>query len=210
VEVLRDAEERARTLVGQVRTLIEGGQRPASELKQVQANLAVRVAQGARIEIGLVTAREQLGVAIGLPGDQIRALPLPGDDFPAVAPADAASVPAIVWLVEEARQQRTDLHAFERRQRQAHVLRLQARDALQPQLNLRGSVGYAGLDEGTSFPRFFTGFTPAGLNASAGIALEWPTVNNEARGILGRRESVYQQVSLPRPPSSSARSPQTS
>jgi len=85
---------------------------------------------GTRISllVGLAVAALStlLGIAIGLPGDQIRALPLPGDDFPAVAPADAASVPAIVWLVEEARQQRTDLHAFERRQRQAHVLRLQA------------------------------------------------------------------------------------
>jgi outer membrane protein TolC len=196
LQVLRDVEGRAGTLVTQVETLIQGGQRPAADLKQVQANLANRVAQRAASDLALVTSRQQLGLAMGISTVDIAALSLPGDPFPVVDADDAASIPATTWFIDEARRRRTDLQAFQQRRQQAQVLRLQARDALKPQLDLSGSVGYAGLDEGSAFSRFLTPFAPGGFNAAAGLVLEWPTLNNEAIGVLGRRESAHAQIAL--------------
>lgn len=195
-EVLRATEERARTLVGEMQTLIEADQRPAADLKQVQANLANRTSQRVSAEQALFEARQRLGLAIGLPVEQIGTLPAPADDFPGLEEEFLHEPAVTAALVELALRERPDLHAVERRQAQARVLRVQARDSLRPQLNLVGGIGYAGLNEGPSFWRFFAPLDSSGFNATASVVVDWDTVNNRALGALARSDAAVRQSQL--------------
>ena len=196
LDVLRKAEDRARTLVDQIQTMIRADVRPAADLKQSQANLADRVSQRAAAEQALFEARQRLGIAMGLPFDQIGALPLPGDTFPDIEATQVASAATFGGMVDQAMAYRSDLQALRTRQREADVLRAQARDGLRPELNLGGSAGYAGLDEGRAFWQLFTPLAPQGFNASASLLFSWPVLNNTARGLFSQSEATYQQTSL--------------
>lgn len=196
--VLVDAETRARTLVGEMQALIDGGNRPAAEIRQVQANLADRVAQRAFGEQSLVEARHGLGLAMGITIPLIETLAPPADDFPALSDDEALNVVAVERLVRGALQRRRDLEAVATRQTSATTLREQARDALQPQVNLVTALGYAGIDEGNEFWKLMTPLAPSGFNISTSLVVDWATLNNRALGTLARSEAAYQQTTIQR------------
>lgn len=196
VEVIAAAEERARTLLDETQVLVDAGNRPAADLKQVQGNLAERIALRAQVEQALFSARQDLGLAMGLPADRINALPLPADTFPAIADVVPLTVSPV--LFSTALASRADLEAARYRERGNEVLIGAALDDLEPQVDLNFNLGFTGLAEGVGFSPYFTAFERrmTGPNATAALVYSWPTANNSARGLLARTEATHRQTLL--------------
>jgi len=194
--IVVDAEGRARQLVDDMRTLIAGGDRPAADLSQVQANLADRTALRLTAEHGVVAAREALGIAMGVPNDRIAALPPPTDAFPDVP----ATLPPIdnAALVALALAQRADLDAARRRVDQTQAIIASSLDLAKPRIDVQLSAGYQGLGYGGGFSSLFTPFNKAasGPNLAVGFAYDWTRANALALGTLSQNEALREQAEL--------------
>lgn len=194
LEIFRTSEVRAREIFDQTQVLIQAGNRPAADLKQVQANLASRVSQRLSGEQSLYEARQALGVAIGLPYEKIDSIPLPSDPFPEVP----AVVPALDPMVGLAAQNRPDLQSSRRRIDSASTFLRVAQDNLRPKVDLIANLGYAGLDEGSNVFRYLTPFgnRVTGPQATVGMAWDFSPPNNQAIGRLTRSQSQLSQARI--------------
>ncbi|MHB8520220.1 MAG: TolC family protein [Limisphaerales bacterium] len=197
LQILRESESRSSNLVEQVRALIRGKELPASDLKQVQADSAGKTAARFAGEQQLYQARQNLGLAIGLSLEQLPTAPLPLDMFPAAAPA-----PLMLHspqVLQDSLERRADYQSLLKAQQSAEILQVAARKNLKPQLDLNVQVGYASLEEGSQFARYYGTLEArrlAGANALATLSLEWPFANNQARGLLLQRESLTEQTRI--------------
>ncbi len=193
LDVVRASEGRARRLVEETQTLINAGNRPAADIRQVNGNLAERIAFRTAFQQSLFEARQSLGLAMGLPLDQAAALPMPGDDFPALS--DQLPVPGDPALLDTALRTRADLEATRQREQGTQHLITAARDALKTRVDLNVSVGYAGLTEDT-YGGLFTSLLRRfeGANVLAGVTVSRPRENNLARGQLSSTEAVRRQT----------------
>lgn len=192
LEILQSSEARSRDLVGRTQELIDGGNRPASDLTQARANLAGHMSQRLAAEQRLFEAGHFLGLSLGLTTNDVNLPPLPADNFPPITEDEA---PPSTTLVQQALQQRSDIAAARDRLRQERVGLTAALDALQPRLDLSASAGYSGLDVGGSFDKFLTPFwaSVSGPNASVGLTLELPVGNASAKGQLVQSRSALSQ-----------------
>lgn len=191
-EIVGASEARFETLVAETQTLIDADAQPAADLKQVQASLAEKVSQRLLVEQGLFGVRHALGLAIGIPYEEITALPPPTDPMPDI-PDEAVTLNGERTLVDLALDRRADLQASRQRNDLTDVLVLEARDALKPRVDLQARFGYAGLDEGGGFGRFFTPLIGSGVNAAVGLVYEWPPSNNVALGTAATTEASHRQ-----------------
>lgn len=195
LDVLRDAEARGEQLVTEMRALIEADSQPAANLKQPLANLADRRAQRLGAEQSVFAARQALGLATGIPYEQIGELPPPADDFPPV-PLDPLAGTAPEAFSAEVMAHRTDLQASDRRRTQSQVLRDFARNGLKPQVDVVATVGYAGLDEGTGLWQYLSPLGVSGFNASMGVSYGWPNSRRSALGAALRAEAGERQATI--------------
>jgi outer membrane protein TolC len=196
LEVVRASEGRARRLVEETQTLIDAGNRPSADIRQVNGNLAERIAFRTAYEQSVFEARQALGLAMGLQPDRAAALPSPADAFPAVA--DSLPPVGDPLLMETALASRADLEATRRRERGTQFLITSARDALKPKVDLTLSVGYAGLTEGGPFPGLFSSLADrlTGANFLASVVVDKSKENNLARGQLRRVEAAHRQTQI--------------
>ncbi|MFH1886178.1 MAG: TolC family protein [Pseudomonadota bacterium] len=198
LRILKESEERAHRLVRETRVLIEADERPASDLIQLEANLAEKLASRINAQQGLVDAKYALGLVMGLPPEDMEALAPPENSFStfdvSLLPSLADSAP----LLARALESRSDLLASMKHEEAARVLVLSARNGLLPGLDLTFETGYSGLDEGNDPEPFLSslGSNPAGLNVTAGISLTLPVQNNTARGELFQQEAQRRQQAI--------------
>jgi outer membrane protein TolC len=193
LDVVRASEARARRLVEETQTLINAGNRPAADIRQVNGNLAERIAFRTAFEQAVFEARQSLGLAMGLPLDRAGALPLPADDFPAIV--DAPPVVGDPALLELALRSRADLEATRQREQGTQSLLVAARNNLKARIDLNANVGYSGLTE-DSFGGLFTSLADrlSGANFFAGVTVSRPKENNVARGQLSSTEAAHRQT----------------
>lgn len=198
LDILRESESRANILVKETQTLIEADEIPAADLTQLLANLAIKTASRIQAEQRLFEARQNLGIEMGLPFQDISALPLPSDEFPKINKEVLPESTAIQFFIDQALNRRADLLALKQRQKSLEVLTVAARNGLKPQLDLSVDIGYAGLEEGGGLGDFFRSFArnTAGLNVSATLGYDWPVQNNSAQGLLVQQEAVLQQLTI--------------
>lgn len=196
LEVLIKSEVHARDLVNKTLELVKAGEVPAAETNQLTANLADKITLRVVSDQELFEARQTLGLGMGLPADQLEGLALPADGFPpAGEEAPALSLQA---LISTALSRRTDLQSARLQENSTRTLRDAARYRLKPQVDLLLQVGYGGVAGGREAQRFVHSFSDnvEGVNAFAGLNLNWPPANNEARGILVQQESQHQQAMI--------------
>ena len=195
LEAYRESEARARTLMDETKVLIEAEERPAADLKQLEANLAAKTAQRIATEQRLFEAEQQLGLAMGLPFEQMRALGTPLDVFPQADETLLAQVARNEPYIALPRARRADLKAAQTRERAAQVLLYGARNDLKPRMDLTVELGYAGLETGTALEQYFTPFGQhvGGLNVGVTLSYAIPFRNRTAEGIAAQRASAYQQ-----------------
>ncbi len=183
--VLVDSEHRAQRTADQTRVLVEADERTQADLTQILANLAGKRVARISSEQTLVEARQTLGLAIGLPAEEIERLPKAATLFPA-PPAGDAPLAAPTGALADAFGQRDDWAAAEQDQRSADALLRGARSDLRPRLDLSLTTGYKAAETGLGLSQFFA---PAWrrspkLDATLQLSLAFPPANSRARGRL--------------------------
>ena len=191
LEVFRGSEERARSTVEQTRALVQAEERTPADLTQVLGNLASKKATRISAEQGVVDARQQLGLAMGLPAEAIPSLPAAATDFP--EPRGDVSPDAV--LIARALAGRADLLAAENDLRAAEALLQGAKSDLRPRLDLTAGTGYTAVDGGLGWGNFVGPLfreSPK-LDASLALSFQFPTANSRARGRLLASSAAHEQ-----------------
>lgn len=198
LEILKESERRAEKLVKDTQTLIEADERPRSDLVQLKANLADKVAARMNAEQTVTEARHALGLMMSIPLDDIFRLGTPADDFSAMDESLSRSSISAERCIERAMASRADLIASKKRETAADILLVAARKNMQPQMDFFFDAGYAGLEEGSQEDKYLTAFgeNTTGLNITAGISLDLPIVNHLARGELRSRLAERRQQGI--------------
>jgi outer membrane protein TolC len=196
LEVLRGTEARTERLLAQTRTLVEADQRPAVDLLPLQANLASRRASRISGERAVITARQELGRAMGLAPDAVRALPPPSTAFP--AGPDSAGAPDFAALVERALRARPDLEASRRQREAARDLLAGYRRDARPRLDLSLTLGYQGLEAGDELGRLVSPFYSelGGMHTRLEVAYGFPVRNRLAGGLALQSAAAERQAAL--------------
>lgn len=195
-EILAESEQRYAGMRDEAMALIEADQIPAADSKQLSANLASRTGSRLQAEQRLFEARQGLGLAMGLQGDEITRLPLPSEDFPAVPEAGRVARGQESLFIGTALERRGDLAAARLRVEAADILLGAARNGLKPRVDLQLQAGYKGLAEGDGFSRFFSPLydNTSGLDAGAALVFSFPPRNRAAQGRLARNMALSEQA----------------
>lgn len=200
VEVARSAEQRGRTYVDNVQTLIQADRLAKSEINQAIANLADRTANRVAAEQTMIQAEQQLALAMGLDLAQIQRATFSFEDFPEPATQRLPAVDAdvIQKYVEQTLTRRADYLAAQRRVEESRVQVIAARNGLKPRLDLSFSAGSTGLSEGTAPAQFFnSGYRLVqGLDATGAVTYNFPFRNDLAIGQLRQAQASLMQAQL--------------
>jgi outer membrane protein TolC len=182
LEVLRGAEERTARLLEQTRTLVAADERPAVDLLPLEANLASRRASRISGERAVITARQELGRAMGIEPDAVRTLAPPSTTFPA-APAGGVTIDDAA-LVQSALRARPDLEASRRQRQAAQDLLAGYRGQARPRLDLNLTLGYQGLEAGDELGRLVSPFYSelGGMHTRVEMTYDFPLRNRLAGG----------------------------
>lgn len=196
LEVLRRTEARTELLLEQTRTLVAADQRPAVDLLPLQANLASRRASRISGERAVITARQELGRAMGIAPEAVRTLPPPTTAFPAGPGAEGT--PEFGALVNAALRARPDLEASRREREAARDLMAGYRREARPRLDLSLTLGYQGLESGDELGRLVSPFYSelGGMHTRLEVAYGFPVRNRLAGGLAMQSAVQEQQAEL--------------
>ncbi len=193
------AEERARKMLDGIRQLIRGGEQPANQLEQMEANLADKITNRIAGRQRLFQARQELGLAMGLAYERLAMLPPPADDFPELSPVVLRRLRGMLQdFINQSLRLRGDYLAFLAAEERGRILVGAARNGLKPQLDLDLNLGYQGLDQGSTLPVYLSPFGKDVPGASVTVALHFsfPIANRSAKGLYRQRRSSLQQVEI--------------
>jgi outer membrane protein TolC len=192
--VQRDVERSAEKLVESTKVLVRSGVFPPAFLLQAEANLRDKRTTRIQAELNAHEARFSLGQSLGLPPEAIAKTPAPANAFPVlgapIAPFDDNTQST---LIVRALHHRADYRASQQSQVPLNILARQAELDLKPEVNLSGSVGYKGIDTGSS-PISPLGKRLTGANTEVGVSIAWPFRNSYQRGLLRERRGNQAQV----------------
>jgi outer membrane protein TolC len=194
--VLRTTEARTAQLLEQTRRLVAADERPAVDTLQVAANLATRRASRISGERAVLTARQELGRAMGIAPEAVRTLPPPATAFP--HGPGAGGVPDYDELVESAVRARPDLEAARRQREAARDLLAGYRGEARPRLDLNLTLGYQGLEAGDELGRLVSPFYSelGGMHTRVEVTYGFPVRNRLAGGVALQSAAQEQQAAL--------------
>lgn len=196
LKILEEAETRARTLTGQISTLISKEELPAVEIAQTRANLAD--AKRSRIlgEQTLFESRQQLLLAMGVEGRQLAAAVSCRDDFPALPDAKALRSFDPQGMVPVALKLRSDYLSQEWIESARQIFWKGTERNMAPQVDLKLKAGYGGYEPGSgasALGRSFTENVP-GASVSMQVVAAWPFKNSAMKGSLMQARSLLDQA----------------
>jgi outer membrane protein TolC len=195
--VSKEAEERARAILGKTEMLVRADELPSAELVNVRANLADKERSGLAAAQAVVAARAGLGVAMGIPSAEIYALPEPHGPFPALDREVLlqATTADNAWYVQTAARHRMDLLASDKQNESLKAGLQAALNRIKPALNLELSLGYDGMESGSSLSRSLrtTAYRQDTPDWSTGARLTYPLGNNSGEGDLEQARARYRQ-----------------
>ena len=197
LEILKESARRALQLVKDVKEMLKKDARPASDIHQLEANLASKREARIKAEQTLYEARQNLGIAMGLKFEEINKLPSPSEDFPKLLEESMLSN-IRDRLIKLSMENRSDIMAYKKQEESAKILLVAAALDKRPRLNLSLNLGYTGLDETDSESGYYGSFweNVRGLNFSATLSYQFPIKNNSAKGVWQQRKFAYQQAKI--------------
>lgn len=197
MEVLRATEERTARLVEQTRTLVAADERPAVDLLPLEANLASRRATRINGERGLVTARQELGRAMGIQAADVMRLPAPATAFPD-GPGAGAETADGAAAVAQALRLRADLESVRRQREATRDLLAGYRADARPRLDLSLTLGYQGLEAGGEMGRLVSPFysQQGGMHTRLEMTYAMPMRNRLAGGLALQSAVAERQAAL--------------
>jgi len=170
--------------IEELKELIDGGEKPASDLNHYLATLATR-------EVDLLSARQELfssaqilAVAMGIPYTQNEEFPSASEDYPTPDISDLSPPPQ--WLTDVALTSRSDLRAAEKNLAAAKYLLGAAQNGMLPQLDLSLEIKHSDVVKGD--------LDQNATSASAWLNYEIPVGNNVASGQMITARSEYNQI----------------
>lgn len=196
--VYRSSEERASQLVQDTRRLVEADERPAADLQQLLANLALKKAARLAGEQASVEAREQLALAIGRRTEELTQPIRATGGFPAVPPGAFPDTDFDTPAVVRAAGRRADLAAL-RAARTASEERFRgALNGLRPRLDLSMAIGYQGLTTERGIRGALSSLhrNVPGLDASVQLSYGLPLASLAAHGETLRSRAAYDQARI--------------
>lgn len=197
MKVYEQNESRVKRLLEITETLIDADKKPYSELIQVKADLAEKEGQTIRARQNYYQVQQQLQRIVGLNAREGLGLPL--DKFPSPDNAGFSNELFQETFHEIALEKRTDLKALQLNQAALSEFLLLSENALKPQLDLGGVVGYGGLKKGDDYGNLLTLFgEEAGSRWNAGISLSYlfPLQNNRAKAQLSIQKIALQDQAI--------------
>lgn len=192
--IAKETEDGVSLMVEQTRKLIKADELPASDINFLLANQLGKTTLRISNEQALLSAQQALGQLMGLSYQQITSLE-PTDEFPSNTSEMPLHESQLARLTHLAMERRSDLAAALLRQDSAKTLTSADKNNLKPQLNLTGSVGYAGLVEGGN-PLEGLSQNMSGANFGTTISYLWPFDNNVARGRYRQQAAAYDQSTI--------------
>jgi outer membrane protein len=199
LEVFGSSEARAQLTADQTRVLLEAEERTTTDLTQILGNLSSKRVSRILAEQTLVEARQVLGLAIGLPAEEIMVMAPPATSFPALpVPLAARSRPAD--LLQDAYERREDLAAAEQDLLSAQTLLDASRSDMKPRLDVVLGTGYNAAESGPAFTNFFGPlYRPQPkLDGSLQLSYQFPIANSGARGRLLQTASLSEEQRIVR------------
>lgn len=191
----RDAETSAAERARDIDQLVQAQLLPAAERELLGADEADKRAQSLAAEQALADSRAALAKLMGLSVTQARALPAPGEDFPAAAQDNAMA--RLDLIQQQALSKRADVQAAQIRYDAAALALSALRKNLKPQLDLTVSAGYSRLTESSAF----AGETSAtlrrnGPSAAVTLSYQFPVQNNTVGGQLVQKQAALDQQEI--------------
>lgn len=196
LEVLVTTEGRARQLLEQTRRLIAADERPAVDSLALKATLATRGASRISGVRAVDQARRELGRAMGIAPEAVRALPPPVTALPQAAEEGAAADHEA--LVEAALRVRPELEAARREREAARDLLAGYRGQARPRLDLSLTLGYQGLEAGDELGRLVSPFYSelGGMHTRLEVTYGFPVRNQLAGGLAMQSAVEERQAAL--------------
>lgn len=197
LEVYLSSERRAQQLVDDTRKLVEADERPAAEMKQLLANLALKRAARISGEQASVEARQQLALAMGVYAGGESALPRATTGFPEIMVDESGSREG-AGAIAEALRRRADLAAVGARRSAAELQLAAVRSDARPRLDLALGLGYEGLAVDGGVDGALSSFyrNVPGLNASVQLSYELPIAGRAARAAALQSSAAYDQARI--------------
>jgi outer membrane protein len=194
VRVARKNETDAHRLVTITRALIKGFVQPAIQLTQAKANLETYASTRITAEQEQSSATQALAVAIGLGPEELLHELLVVDPFPKPPPEPLIQPDRIPQLVSLALRRRADLAAARRMVAANAALAAGAENSALPQLNVQFGGGFQYGTTSTSITDSSTRARGPGYAVGGGISLDWPLLNDAAKGALTQQRAQLAQA----------------
>ena len=185
-----EAVESADRLVNISSALVQADELAASQLPQALANRDSAIASRVQAESALVSARQNLAVAIGFSPSFLLLAPLVSDDFP--KPPETERYPELTKLTSFAVALRDDLRSVRQTVKSQKVLMDAAYLNLRPTVDLQLAAGYVPLQTRTNLSVTHGNTWQAG----AVLSLNWPVENNAAIGSYIVSQASFQNSQI--------------
>jgi outer membrane protein len=198
LEVQQQAERRAEDLANETRALVLADERAPSELQSLNANAALKRITRVAAEQGVVEARQRLGVALGVPADEVLQLGAPRSMFPVPQDLNPPDSVAADVLARTAPSRRPDFEAARGRQQSALAVASGSAADARSKLDLLVAVGYAGAERGTTLRQFYTPLYSgvAGMNSTVQMTFQPAGSVGGARGRREQAEAAVQRTGI--------------
>ena len=185
-----EAVESADRLVTISAALVQADERAPDQLPQILAERVNSIANRTQAESSLITARQNLAVAMGFSATSLPLAPLVADDFP--QPQEVEHYPPPDKLIASALLLRDDLRGVRETVKSQKVLMDAAYLNLRPTVNLQLAASYVPLQSRTNLTNTHGNTWEVG----ALLSLNWPVENNTAIGLYIQSQSSFQNSQI--------------
>jgi len=179
------ARERNSILLSQGKRLVEGDVIAAAELNNYNAALATSQADFSKAKQQQISARNNLGMAMGISSEYFANIPPPSDDFPTIDEKDLHRLQSsITNATQYALNHRNDIIAAEQNVQLYQALSVGTANALKPLVDVQLNMGYQGLSFNNSAQGMIMpyGENITGFTGGARVNYEYPISNDKAKG----------------------------
>tara|TARA_R100000027_G_scaffold50114_4_gene38797 strand:- start:14875 stop:16587 length:1713 start_codon:yes stop_codon:yes gene_type:complete len=192
VKVAQINEIDGKKLVGLTEALVQGYVVPSIQIDQAKANLEQFSTQKIAARQAQSRASQTLAITLGFSPMELFDEPVATDDFP--NPNDTKIDNEVVKeLVHLALARRADLKAAQMTTQAAQILVRGARNATLPQVDF--AIGAGGISDGTTNNSIndTSDTNELGVGIGASLTIDWPTLNNTAKGLLAQQLATLGQ-----------------
>ncbi|MDP7039094.1 MAG: TolC family protein [Myxococcota bacterium] len=179
VGMLKKTEKRAEQLTRETQILIDAAEWPAADIQQTKASLAQKKKNRIRAEQSLLAARHRLAMAMGLDFSDFDDFGQASRRYPEIRTDMDNLLREADKLADFAIKHRKDFLAKSFMLKSAQISVLAAERNRLPELNLTGSLGYSGIEEGAKVQKFGDALYTdiPGMNGSVNLVFNWPIEN---------------------------------